>query len=344
MVMWQIIDANFNRCREGLRVLDDLLRFYYGWSDFEKIKNLRHRLKNVEKQYAGLCLSFRGAQRDPGQRLFAEEIEREDPRDILVANFKRVQESLRSLEECFKLVENAQEALANLKSCRFEAYVLEQDILTKLDKKLNLSLYLVTDSRLNALPLEDVVERAILGGVSMVQLREKHLCDKDIMVLGKKVLSKTRAGGVPLLIDDRVDLCLALGADGVHLGQSDLCIKSARKMLGATKIIGKSTHSLSQVQEALGEELDYIAFGPLFATPTKNYEPLGLKQIETVKAMAREAGIPVVFIGGITRETLSQVMAHNPPAVAVVREIMASGDPREAAAEICQALKKTKKG
>lgn len=343
--MWRTIDANFNRCREGLRVLDDLLRFYYEWPVFEKIKNLRHQIKIVEKQYAAFCLPFRGAERDPGKKIFAQEVTRQDPRDVLVANFKRVEESLRSLEESFKLVGGAQEAVALLKSSRFEAYVLEQEILTKLSKKLDLSLYLVTDSRLNALPLEDVVEEAILGGVSMVQLREKHLCDQDILALGRKVLAKTRERGVPLIIDDRVDLCLALGADGVHLGQKDLSIKNARTLLTAAKIIGKSTHSLSQVQEALREELDYIAFGPLFATPTKDYEPVGLEEMEKVKTLAREAGIPVVFIGGITRDTLARVMTHEPGAVAVVREIMASSSPRETAAEINRVLKeKTKKG
>lgn len=330
--MLRVLDANFNRCREGLRVIEDLLRFHLNLPLFEEIKLMRHALKEMEIPLNRQGLARRDSAGDLGRRTFAEEQSRKDISSLLAANFKRVEESLRVLEEALKLYSGAQAFQA--KELRYQAYVLEQKVFAGLRKTFDLSLYLVTDSRHNALPLETVIEKAIAGGVSFVQLREKHLPDREIYELGKKALKVCRAHQVPLIIDDRADLCLALDADGLHIGQDDLPAAAVRKILGSSKIIGKSTHTLIQAAAAAEEDLDYFAFGPLFATPTKDYTPVGLEQMEEIKRIAGASGKPVVFIGGITEETLPLVAARKPNAVAVVREIMAAEDPEGAAKKI----------
>jgi thiamine-phosphate pyrophosphorylase len=335
--MYRIIDANFNRCREGLRVIEDILRFYLELSFFEDFKNIRHELKKVEQRIHPKAVLARDSQRDLGQRSFEVEQGRESFHQVLTANFKRAEESLRTLEETLKI--DHRESVPAIKKIRYQVYTLEKRVFEMLQKKIDLTLYLVTDSRHNPKPLEQVVEEAIRGGVSIVQLREKHLFDCEILEKGKKVLEVCRKNGVPLLIDDRADICLALDAHGVHIGQRDLPVSAVRSILGPGKIIGKSTHSLEQAREAVSEDIDYFAFGPLYATPTKDYTPVGLDKIEEVRKISRQSGKPVVFIGGITRETLEEVAGHKPGAVAVVREIMASEDPARSAADLRKKIK-----
>lgn len=334
--MLRLFDANFNRCREGLRVIEDILRFSLNLPLFQELKTMRHTLKEIEESLGSLKLAFRDVGNDLGKNSFLQEKERKNLKDLLLANFKRVEESLRVLEEVLKLDFSNQ--AFTIKNLRYQAYDLEQKVLALLSRSFNLSLYLVTDSRHNSLPLEKVVEEGIKGGVSIVQLREKHLPDAEIYKLGKKVLKVCSLYQVPLIIDDRADLCLALDAHGVHIGQKDIPVKAVRKILGPFKIIGKSTHSLKQAQQAVQEDIDYFAFGPLFATPTKDYTPVGLEYIQEIKDLSLKSQKPVVFIGGITEQTLPLLSSYQLGAVAVVREIMASSNPQKSAKNICQTL------
>lgn len=335
--MLRMIDANLNRCREGIRVVEDCLRFELDSPYFKECREIRHRLKGLEKKLPNReRLSHRDSYEDTGKAVHSGEIERSDLWAIITANIKRAQESLRSLEEGLKLISS--EASAMAKNIRYLVYELEKNLFLAQNKKLDLSLYLVTDSRHNKKPLEWVVEKAIEGGVSIVQLREKHLFDKEIFEIGKKVQAVCQKNRVPFLIDDRADICLALNADGIHIGQNDLSVAHVRKILGPSKIIGLSTHSPEQAEKALQQDVDYIAFGPLVKTPTKDYNPVGFEHISKIKAMAKKAGKPVVFIGGITCDSLDKISVYQPEAVAVVREIMCADNPALAASEIRKKL------
>ncbi len=336
--MFRIIDANLNRLREGLRVIEDILRFHFSSEKFEEIKNIRHSLKKISRFYEEKNLLSRNSATDLGRKSFDVEKDRKSIKDVLAANFKRAQESLRTLEETLKLSDNP-DFSSLMKEIRYKVYVLEKDIFFLFKTTIKLSLYLVTDSRQCQIPLFEHVELAIKGGVSFVQLREKHLSDKKIFEIGKQTKNICNKYNVPFVIDDRVDLCIALGADGVHIGQNDLSVKTVRSMLGPSKIIGKSTHTLEQVKEAVREDIDYFAFGPLYKTPRKNYVPVGFDFIKTVLEISKQTNIPVVFIGGISKETIDDVLKIGIKNIALVRDIMSSPNPKESSEFLINKIK-----
>jgi len=335
--MYRMIDANFNRCREGLRVIEDIVRFCLKLDFFEELKEVRHAVSKIEIKYEAKGILSRDSVNDPGNKPFESEKRKKEIKNLLSANFKRIEESLRVLEDTLMMID-PQDSEA-VKEIRFKVYTLEKKVFNPFYKPFDLTLYLVTDSRHSAFPLEKTVEEALKGGVSIVQLREKHLFDKEIYESGRKVLEVCRKYKAPLLIDDRADIALALDADGVHIGQNDLPVSKVRKILGDGKIIGKSTHSLAQAQEAIQEEIDYFAFGPLFKTPTKDYAPVGLKEIEKIKTLSKESGKPVVFIGGLTLETLDEAIQNGVDAAAFVREIMGAKNPFKTAEFLLKKIK-----
>jgi len=197
----------------------------------------------------------------------------------------------------------------------------------------NFKLYAITDLKAEDPSLLDRLTQALKGGVDIVQLRSKTMSDASLMAIGQKIRRVTRALEKLFIVNDRVDLTLALDADGVHLGQDDLPIGVARKMMGkGTKIIGRSTHSLQQAEQAVREGADYIGFGPLFSTPTKpTYEPVGL---EPIREVLMKSEIPVVCIGGIERSNVKQVVAAGANRIAVVRAVFHASDPFRAASEL----------
>jgi thiamine-phosphate pyrophosphorylase len=191
-------------------------------------------------------------------------------------------------------------------------------------------LYAVTDLRDPDPDFLDRAEKALKGGVDILQLRSKSLSDAALFRVGVKLRELTRQYRKLFIVNDRVDLTLAMDADGVHLGQDDLPVATARKLIGdPAKIIGRSTHSLVQALRAEEEEADYIGVGPVFSTPTKpHYQPVGL---ELVREAARTVRLPWVAIGGIDAGNIGQVLEAGAARVAVVRAVFASDDPYQAA-------------
>lgn len=193
--------------------------------------------------------------------------------------------------------------------------------------KLDLSLYLVANrGERSDEAFLNIVESAIKGGVSIVQLREKKLCAREIFALGLKLKKLCKAYKIPLIINDRIDIALALDADGVHLGRDDLSINFARKILGKNKIIGLSLKKLIQLENAL--EADYLGCGAVQTTPTKESEILPLEILREICTLSKK---PVVAIGGIDENNLSLLKNSGICGVAVVRAIMNAKDPFQAA-------------
>jgi thiamine-phosphate pyrophosphorylase len=197
-----------------------------------------------------------------------------------------------------------------------------------------LRLYLVTDqSLMRGRPLADVVAAAVQGGVSCVQLREKDLGTRDFLaqaLLLKTLLAPWR---VPLVINDRIDIALACGADGVHLGQSDLPVAEARKLLPPEVFIGWSVESMDEVLQSVALPLDYLGVSPVFATPTKTDtgRAWGLDGLARVRAAT---ALPLVAIGGIHAGNARQLLRAGADGLAVVSALCAADDPRAAAADI----------
>ncbi len=183
-----------------------------------------------------------------------------------------------------------------------------------------------------------VAQEAIEGGADIIQLRDKESSAGEILKAGRAILDLTRRKKIPLIINDRVDIAVAVGADGVHLGQDDLPIGTARSMIGEGKIIGLSTHSVSQALEAQENGADYIGVGPVFSTPTKpDYKAVGVDLIREVRDRIR---IPFVVIGGIDGSNIDEVLAAGARRVAVVRAVCGAEDVRGAAKRLKERLNK----
>lgn len=201
-----------------------------------------------------------------------------------------------------------------------------------------LKLYLVTDRGLSlGRDIEWVVSEAVKGGVSIVQLREKDIDTREFVELGKRLKALLAPLGVPLIINDRVDVALAVDADGVHIGQSDMPYDIARKLLGPDKIIGLSAENMDDILEANKLDVDYVAISPVYATTTKTdtAAPFGLDGVEKAVKLSVH---PTVCIGGMNEKTVADVMARGTDGVAVVSAIVSAPSPKEASERLLKLL------
>jgi thiamine-phosphate pyrophosphorylase len=204
----------------------------------------------------------------------------------------------------------------------------------------DLCLYLVTDRSLSEMrPIEWIVEEAVKGGVTMVQLREKNFCTNDFLELTIRLKKILKPYNVPLIINDRLDIVLAADADGLHIGQSDMPYHIARKLLGYEKIIGLSVETIAQAREANKLDVDYIGISPVFMTGTKTdiNTPLGLEGIREIASFSKHR---IVGIGGIDAGNTKAVIEAGANGVAVVSAIISAGDPAKAALMIKQQINK----
>ena len=200
-----------------------------------------------------------------------------------------------------------------------------------------LRVYFVTDrAQTRGRPLADVVEAALRGGVRAVQLRERHLPARDLLALAVALRSLTSRHDALLLINDRIDVALACGADGVHLPVHSFRVGEARTLLGPSKLVGVSTHTVDEVPQAADAGANFVVFGPVFDTPSKRTlgVPVGLDALERACA----SNIPVLAIGGVTAETCAATRARGGAGVAVIREIAAADDPEMAARRLVGAV------
>lgn len=323
----RVIDANFNRAREGLRVCEEIVRFILNdkklTADF---KILRFELKKISRENNFVVYS-RDVKKDVGKKSFSnEEKKRQDYNEIFYANIKRVQEALRVLEEFLKVEKPA--GARKAKNLRFELYHLEKIATQKLQvldlrtSKLTFSLYGFLDfSLVNDQNYMQVLTQMAKGGLKIIQYRDKFSRREKILQRARKIARFCRKYNVTLIINDYVDIAKEVGADGVHLGQGDLSIATARKILGIGKIIGRSTHSFKQAIAAEKQGADYIACGPIFKTPTKKgRKPVGLALL---KKVAKQVKIPVIAIGDINLDNLTQIKSVYPKVkIAVLRGLL----------------------
>jgi len=201
-------------------------------------------------------------------------------------------------------------------------------------KNIDYSLYLVTDRGLaGGRPTLDIVMAAVQGGVTCIQLREKKCSTRDFIEQALAIKDFLKARGVPLIINDRVDVALAIKADGVHLGQTDMPLDIARKIVGDSMIIGISAESLADAVEAEKGGADYLGVSPIYATPTKTdtAPPLGLEGLRAIRAAVH---LPLVGIGGLNRDNSAAVIENGGDGVAVVSAIVAADDPAAAAGDL----------
>jgi len=203
--------------------------------------------------------------------------------------------------------------------------------------------YLVTDRAFSrGRSTLEIVQAAVKGGVSAVQLREKGLETRAFYEEGLKISDLLHSSGVPLIVNDRIDLALALDAAGVHLGQEDMPIKIARKILGPNRIIGISVNTPDQIDEKTGSMANYLAVSPVFYTATKTdiTKPWGLEGVRKARTMTE---LPLVAIGSIKKENTREVIAAGADCVAVVTAIVSADDPEQATRELLEEVREGKR-
>ncbi|NQT30009.1 MAG: thiamine phosphate synthase [Candidatus Saganbacteria bacterium] len=332
----RIVDVNINRAVEGVRVMEELARFVLDDKAATlALKNIRTTLRAAANKLTrkGAHFEARKSLEDIGRKLYTKsEACRKNLLDIFVANAKRVQEALRVLEEFSKLSDPSFGKF--FKDIRFGIYDIEKQIYYLLVRRLKMDfdLYLVTDPMVNHLK---VVREAIAGGIKVIQLRDKNASKKQLLEWAKKIRKLTFKAEVIFIVNDYPDIAAAVDADGVHLGQEDIkrnSIDKTRKKLGKDKIIGVSTHNIGQALRAVQLGADYIAVGPIFATPTKpSAKPVGLKLLRKV---LRQVKIPVVAIGGINSTNIYDVGKTGCMRVAVVRAVLKKKNMKKAVKDL----------
>ena len=198
-------------------------------------------------------------------------------------------------------------------------------------------LYPITDLRLSGIPHEDQIESLVAGGATLIQLRDKTASPRELYDSALAAVKIARRLGVLLIINDRVDVAIAAGADGVHLGQDDLPPERARALLGPDRVIGFSTHTLEQATAANSLPIDYVAIGPMFQTSTKE-KPDPVVELEVLGEIKRRISKPLVAIGGITLERAGLVIEAGADSVAVISDLHSTGDLTERTREFLQRL------
>jgi len=337
--VYRIIDANFNRAREAMRVIEDFCRFALNSAPLtERTKQLRHELSAaIGKLDAARLIAARDTLGDVGAgKTVDSQLQRGSLCDCFTAGCKRLTESLRTLAEMTQTLNP--EVAQTIEKLRFSAYTLEKDIILFSDtaeKFKPVRLYIIISSSLPA-DVFSLTHRCLAGGADCIQLRAKAVDDDRLFALALEFAKICKDAGVLSIINDRVDIAVAAGADGVHLGQNDLPVDQARRLQLAPLIIGRSTHSLQQLHAACEQLPTYVSLGPVFSTGTKpTAEPVGLDYVKQGVEILGRTGIGHVAIGGITLDNVEDVLNAGAKAIAVCSAVTEAADPTAA----CKALK-----
>jgi thiamine-phosphate pyrophosphorylase len=337
----RIIDAALNRAGEGLRVVEDYVRFVLDDPFLTRqTKALRHELGEAA---AAIPAANRHAARDTfadvGTQIATDsEGRRGDASDVCAASLKRSEQALRSLEEYGKLVDNIinAEFAARCEEIRYRLYTLEKAIdVGRLSRERleGVRLCVLVDGRDSAAEFEWLVRQLVEAGVGMLQLRDKHLDDRELVARARQLVALTRRTRSLAIINDRADVAAIVGADGVHLGQEDLSVKDARTIVGVRMLVGVSTHNLGQARSAVLDGANYLGVGPTFPSQTKAFDDFaGLDYLREVTAEIR---LPAFAIGGISADNLPEVLTTGISRVAVGAAVTEADEPGVA---VCRLL------
>ncbi len=332
-----MIDANLNRSSEGLRVLEDVARLVFNDAELsQRLRTLRHDLARETKSLSVGLLSGRDAEHDVG-RLHtkdSEAITEATPlwglSDLVAANAKRVEESLRVMEELAKLPEmNSVLDSRGFERTRFAVYTLERNLISKISRRDKTDrmagLYVILDRQFLAGRDELRVARQIIsGGARTIQLRDKQSKKRELLLLAQKLKELCSQAGVLFIINDYLDLALAADADGLHIGQEDLPLHAVRRELPIDKIVGCSVTTPVQATKAQNDGADYIAVGSIFPTTTKK-EAI-VVGVDMVKELKRIVSTPLVAIGGINQNNVGEVVLAGADAIAVISAVLGEKD------------------
>jgi thiamine-phosphate pyrophosphorylase len=332
----RILDANLNRAREALRVIEDHSRFVCDDADAaERVKHARHGLRRiVEMIGAKELLAARDIVNDVGREVkTAHELQRASTEDVVRAAFARLTEAARVLGEYGKLI--APEAAEAAEMLRYQAYELEQCVVLRAALRARfrrVRLYVILTEALCKHAWYGTAEAALRGGAGCLQLREKNLPDGELLQRARRLRQLTAEHGALLAINDRPDIARLCAADIVHVGQEDMSVAEARRIAGANLLVGKSTHTPEQFDAALAENPDYLAVGPMFTTTTKPQKHIAGP--ETLRLVSKRTALPLVAIGGITVANAAQVVRAGAACICVCSAVIDADDAAQATADL----------
>jgi len=339
--VWRVVDANLNRAREAIRVLEDGARFLRNDQFLAtSLKELRHGLAAAAQRLSvAELLSGRDTTNDVGTTIQTErEYVRQNPEAVALANWKRLQEALRSCEEYGKIIDP--EFAAAIEQLRYRAYSLEvasQTGAAQPDWLHRARLYLLMGPQDGPQSLERIIYESVEGGVDVIQWRDKTLADRERYLQAERVRRWTDQLRVPLIINDRVDIAWFVGAEGVHLGQDDLPLAVVRQQVGQKLRIGVSSHVLAEAEAAILGGADYLGAGPTFPSQTKSFK--SFPGLDYLRELAGWQTVPIFALGGIDAQNLPEVLATGQRRIAVSRAITAADDPKAAAMQLASLLR-----
>jgi len=338
----RIIDANLNRAGEGLHLLEDIARLMLNDAGLtQQLKTIRHEILEVDWSFNQQLIQSRNSEGDVGIEIEAPGEERELPITV-VANARRVQESLRILEELSKIPGTTPKLdPEKFKQARFALYTIEQKLLSKLlrrDKVKHLTgLYAIIDSQaLGGRRHIEVARELIRGGAKIIQLRDKLRSKSELLPIAQELKELCSKHDVLFIVNDYLGVVLAVSADGLHLGQEDFPVSVARKLLPIDKLIGCSVNTVAQATAAESDGADYIAVGSIY--PTSSKEGAKVVGVERLRQIKQAVGLPLVAIGGINRDKVAEVLAAGADSVAVISAILKAEDTEEATRQIVAAF------
>ena len=338
--LWRTLDAAANRAAEGLRVIEDFVR--YGQNDAfltGELKSLRHELEGALRQLDRRhCLQARDTFHDVGTKLSGQlEQARGSWADLLTANFKRLQQALRSLEEHAKMAGAGEGAL--FERLRYQTYSLEKMIAATVsasDTFPTAAVYVLIDGRENTGKFQRLVEQLLEAQTEVIQLRDKNLDDRTLLSRAELLCKLSRGTTTKAIINDRADIAKLALADGVHVGQEELTVQQARGVLGVGKLVGVSTHSIDQARQAVRDGADYIGVGPTFPSRTKNFTQFA--GLDLVREVAAEITLPAFAIGGIDLQNVSEVASAGLRRIAVAGCVCSAASPGAVVRQLRKAL------
>ncbi len=342
---FRIIDANANRAREAFRVLEDIARFVLDDRDLcSALKDARHDFHSalaVLPADPAVLLAWRDTPGDVGTALDAAgEHRRADLADVAGAAGSRLTEALRSIEEVSKTIAGPDGSGPRMfERLRYRAYELTRQVLAGIGPRTTPRwrlCVLITGSLCLGRSREEVADAAITGGADCVQLREKDLNDRDRLAAARAMRGLTRSRGVALVVNDRPDLALLAGADGVHVGREDLSVREVRRLAGGALLVGVSVSTVEELRAASAAGADYVGIGPMFPTTTKDKPVLaGPGALRECLADPVGSRVPHLAIGGITPGNISELAGAGATGVAVSGAVCGAADP----ASVCRALR-----
>jgi thiamine-phosphate pyrophosphorylase len=337
--VYRILDANFNRAREGLRVMEEYCRFVLNHDGLSKrLKAVRHSLcQTIAILDQDNLLCCRDSQGDIGKAIRVEgQMKRASLEDCVQAAAKRLTEALRVLAEVGQSLDPR--LYDPFERLRFDVYTLEKDIsivaygATRFEKvRLYVLITIKTDQDIKSLP--NLVKACVNGGAECLQLRCKGLTDKEMYAAAEEFVKLCKDGNAVSIINDRPDIGILSGAEGVHLGQNDLTVEQTRQLQVRPFLIGLSTHNANQLSDAMNQPIDYIALGSVYETATKSAEPVvGLDYLRQAVGMLQDNPIPRVAIGGITLDNICPILELGIRTIAVCSAVCLSPNPEKTCA------------